>query len=34
MLTPAFRELGVGITGGSPQGGPGATYVLNVGRRR
>jgi uncharacterized protein YkwD len=34
ILTPTFREVGVGITGGAPQGGTGATYVLNVGRRR
>jgi uncharacterized protein YkwD len=34
ILTPAFREVGVGITGGAPQGGDGATYVLDVGKRR
>jgi uncharacterized protein YkwD len=34
ILTPAFREVGVGITGAAPQGGNGATYVLDVGKRR
>jgi uncharacterized protein YkwD len=34
ILTPAFREVGVGITGAVPQGGSGATYVLDVGRRQ
>lgn len=33
ILTRGFRELGVGIADGAPQGGPGATYTLNVGRR-
>jgi uncharacterized protein YkwD len=33
ILTPAFREVGVGIAGGAPQGGSGATYTLDVGRR-
>jgi uncharacterized protein YkwD len=32
MLTPSFREAGVGITHQPPQGGDGATYVLDVGR--
>jgi uncharacterized protein YkwD len=34
ILTPAFPEVGVGITGAAPQGGNGATYVLDVGKRR
>jgi len=34
ILTPAFREVGVGITAAVPQGGNGATYVLDVGRRK
>jgi uncharacterized protein YkwD len=34
ILTPALREVGVGITGAVPQGGNGATYVLDVGRRQ
>jgi uncharacterized protein YkwD len=33
ILTPAFEEVGVGIAGAAPQGGHGATYTLNVGRR-
>jgi uncharacterized protein YkwD len=32
ILTRDFREAGVGITPGAPQGGGGATYVLDVGR--
>ena len=34
ILPAAFREVGVGIAGGAPQGGNGATYVLDVGRRK
>jgi uncharacterized protein YkwD len=33
LLTRAFREGGVGIAQGAPQGGDGRTFVLNVGRR-
>jgi uncharacterized protein YkwD len=36
ILTPGFREVGVGIAAGVPVGGsgqPGATFVLNVGSR-
>ena len=33
ILTAAFREAGVGIAEGAPQGGAGKTYVLDVGRR-
>jgi uncharacterized protein YkwD len=33
ILTPGFRELGVGIARGVPEGGDGRTYTLNVGRR-
>ena len=33
ILTPTFEEVGVGIANGAPQGGQGATYTLNVGRR-
>jgi uncharacterized protein YkwD len=33
LLTPGFREGGVGIARGAPQGGDGTTFVLNVGRR-
>jgi uncharacterized protein YkwD len=32
ILTRGFREAGVGITRRPPQGGEGATYVLDVGR--
>jgi uncharacterized protein YkwD len=33
ILTPGFRDAGVGIASGAPQGGDGATYTLDVGRR-
>ena len=33
ILTPGFREAGVGIAEGAPQGGDGKTYVLDVGSR-
>jgi uncharacterized protein YkwD len=33
ILTPAFRDLGVGIAQGAPVGGDGATYTLDVGRK-
>jgi uncharacterized protein YkwD len=33
ILTAAFRDVGVGIAAGAPQGGPGQTYTLDVGRR-
>ena len=33
ILTPDFRDAGVGIAHGAPQGGDGATYTLDVGRR-
>lgn len=33
ILTPGFREAGVGIAEGAPQGGQGKTYVLDVGSR-
>jgi uncharacterized protein YkwD len=33
ILTPAFRDAGIGIAEGAPQGGDGATYTLDVGRR-
>jgi uncharacterized protein YkwD len=33
ILTPAFREAGVGIAEGAPQGGDGKTYVLDVASR-
>jgi uncharacterized protein YkwD len=33
ILTPDFRDAGVGIARGAPQGGDGATYTLDVGRR-
>jgi uncharacterized protein YkwD len=33
ILTPGFREAGVGITPSPPQGGDGATYVMDVGRK-
>jgi uncharacterized protein YkwD len=32
ILTPTFREGGVGIAAGAPTGGDGRTYVLDVGR--
>jgi uncharacterized protein YkwD len=34
LLTRAFREGGVGIARGAPNGGNGRTYVLDVGRPR
>jgi len=34
ILTPDFRDAGVGIAHGAPQGGDGVTYTLDVGRRR
>jgi uncharacterized protein YkwD len=34
ILTPDFRDAGVGIARGAPQGGDGVTYTLDVGRRR
>jgi uncharacterized protein YkwD len=34
ILTPSFRDAGVGIARGAPKGGDGATYTLDVGRRR
>jgi uncharacterized protein YkwD len=34
ILTPDFRDAGVGIALGAPQGGDGVTYTLDVGRRR
>jgi uncharacterized protein YkwD len=34
ILTPDFRDAGVGIARGAPQGGDGATYTLDVGIRR
>jgi uncharacterized protein YkwD len=33
ILTRAFRDVGVGIAEGAPQGGDGKTYTLDVGRR-
>jgi uncharacterized protein YkwD len=33
LLTPGFRDAGVGIAQGAPNGGDGATYTLDVGRR-
>ena len=33
ILTPGFRDLGVGIAQGAPVGGDGATYTLDVGRK-
>jgi uncharacterized protein YkwD len=33
VLASWARDAGVGITTGSPYGGPGATYTLDVGRR-
>jgi uncharacterized protein YkwD len=33
ILAPSFRDAGVGIASGAPQGGDGATYTLDVGRR-
>jgi uncharacterized protein YkwD len=33
ILTPGFRDAGIGIAAGAPQGGGGATYTLDVGRR-
>jgi uncharacterized protein YkwD len=35
ILSPSFREAGVGVAPGLPQGGgqPGATYTLDFGRR-
>jgi len=33
ILTPDFRDAGVGIAHGAPSGGDGATYTLDVGRR-
>jgi uncharacterized protein YkwD len=33
ILTPDFRDAGVGIARGAPQGGDGVTYTLDVGRR-
>jgi hypothetical protein len=34
ILTPDFREGGVGVAHGAPVGGDGRTYVLDVGRPR
>jgi uncharacterized protein YkwD len=34
ILTPGFREAGVGVATGTPTGAAGQTWVLNVGRRR
>jgi uncharacterized protein YkwD len=34
ILTPDFRDAGVGIARGAPQGGDGMTYTLDVGTRR
>jgi uncharacterized protein YkwD len=34
ILTPGFRDAGVGIAAGAPQGGDGRTYTLDVGSRR
>jgi uncharacterized protein YkwD len=33
ILTRDFRDVGVGIAAGAPQGGDGRTYTLDVGRR-
>jgi uncharacterized protein YkwD len=33
ILTPDFRDVGVGIAQGAPSGGDGATYTLDVGRK-
>jgi uncharacterized protein YkwD len=33
ILTPGFRDAGIGIAARAPQGGGGATYTLDVGRR-
>jgi uncharacterized protein YkwD len=33
ILTADFRDVGVGIAAGAPQGGDGRTYTLDVGRR-
>jgi uncharacterized protein YkwD len=33
ILTPAFRDVGVGIAQGAPVGGDGVTYTLDVGRK-
>ena len=34
ILNPAVRDAGVGIAMGSPRGGDGVTYTLDLGRRR
>jgi uncharacterized protein YkwD len=34
ILTPDFRDAGIGIARGAPRGGGGATYTLDVGIRR
>jgi uncharacterized protein YkwD len=33
ILSPSFRESGVGVAIGSPQGGGGATYTHDFGAR-
>jgi uncharacterized protein YkwD len=33
ILTPGFREAGIGVVSATPTGSAGATWVLNVGRR-
>jgi uncharacterized protein YkwD len=33
ILTPAYRQVGLGIVVGTPQGGPGATYTADFGLR-
>jgi uncharacterized protein YkwD len=34
ILTRRFRDIGIGVAGGLPAGGPGATYVTDFGARR
>jgi uncharacterized protein YkwD len=34
ILDGRFRELGLGVAGGLPQGGAGATFVLDAGMAR